>query len=127
MKYVFLGGASEVGASCMLLYIADYKILIDCGVRVNNNGIASLPDLTRLKELAPDLDGIYISHAHADHVGALPIVHRMYPDTRIHMTMATQALSYAMLRNVSEMKRLENKPLYTREDVEQTYKNVIGL
>ena len=77
MKYMFLGGAGEVGASCLLILTADRNILIDCGIRVNQRGPDALPDLNLLKEIGPKLDAIFISHAHADHIGALPLVHQM--------------------------------------------------
>ena len=93
MKYVFLGGASEVGASCLLLSVGEKNILIDTGVRVNQGGNASLPDFKKLKEMARTLDAIFISHAHSDHVGALPLVYQMFPHTPIYATLPTQRLS----------------------------------
>jgi Cft2 family RNA processing exonuclease len=102
MKYVFLGGAGEVGASCLLISVADRKILIDCGVRISSEDhYPPLPNLLLLKEFAPKLDAIFISHAHADHVGALPTLHRYYPETPIHMTGATQELAFTMLNNLA--------------------------
>ena len=111
MKYVFIGGAGEVGASCLLVFVADRKILIDCGVAVKPQN-TSLPNLTLLRDLAPTLDAIFISHAHADHVGALPIVHQMYPDAPIYMTEVTQALAYAMLKNTAWLQSSEDRQLY---------------
>ena len=43
MKYMFLGGAGEVGASCLLILTADRNILIDCGIRVNQRGSDAPP------------------------------------------------------------------------------------
>ena len=37
MNYIFLGGAGEVGASCLLVSVARRHILFDCGIRVNQN------------------------------------------------------------------------------------------
>jgi Cft2 family RNA processing exonuclease len=100
MKYVFLGGAGEVGASCLLISVADRKILIDCGMRISSGDhYPALPNFLLLKELAPKLDAIFISHAHADHVGALPVLHQYYPETSIYMTNATQELAFTMLNN----------------------------
>ncbi len=79
MKYMFLGGAGEVGASCLLILTSDRNILIDCGMRVNQRGSEALPDLALLKGLGSKLDAIFISHAHADHIGGLPLVHQMFP------------------------------------------------
>ena len=80
MKYVFLGGAGEVGGSCMLLSAGDRHVLFDCGIRVNRTGAEALPDLELLKGSVPVLDAIFVSHAHADHIGALPLVHGLYPE-----------------------------------------------
>ena len=80
MEYVFLGGAGEVGASCLLISVADRKILIDCGMRMSSEDHSpAIPNFLLLKELAPKLDAIFISHAHADHVGALPTLHQLLP------------------------------------------------
>ena len=102
MEYVFLGGAGEVGASCLLISVADRKILIDCGMRISSDDHSpAIPNFLLLKEMAPKLDAIFISHAHADHVGGLPILHQHYPDTRIYMTDTTQELAGTMLSNAA--------------------------
>lgn len=99
MNYVFLGGAGEVGASCLLVKVAGRNILFDCGVRVNQTREKSLPNLGLLRVHAPTLDAIFISHAHADHVGGLPLVHQMYPTTPIHTTTPTAHAATVMLGN----------------------------
>ena len=112
MKYVFLGGAGEVGASCLLISVADRNILIDCGLRNRTyDDYPEIPNLLLLKELAPKLDAIFISHAHADHVGAVPILYQYYPDTPIYMTDATQELAVTMLFNFA---RLQHEVSYYR-------------
>ena len=104
MKYMYLGGAGEVGASCLLIQVAGRNILIDCGVRVNHKLKASLPDFHLLQRLAPTLDAIFISHAHADHVGALSELHNMYPTTPRIMTEATAYLSNIMIKSAQHLK-----------------------
>ena len=121
MQYVFLGGAGEVGASCLLIKVANRNILIDCGVRVNETKNAASPDLDRLRQLAPTLDAIFISHAHADHVGALPLVHKMYPSTPIYATLPTAVLSVLMLESTLNLRLAEilankiNQVAFTKE------------
>lgn len=97
MKYIFLGGAGEVGASCLLIQVADRNILIDCGIRVNRTGEAAFPDFQRLNRLAPTLDAVFISHAHADHIGALPTLYKIYPGAPTVMTRPTADLATIML------------------------------
>lgn len=117
MEYVFLGGAGEVGGSCLLISVAGRKILIDCGLRMRSEDCISsaLPNLLLLKELAPKLDAILISHAHADHVGGVPILHQYYPDTPIYMTDATQKLAITMLQNFARSQ--QRISYYTPKDV----------
>ena len=121
MKYVFLGGAGEVGGSCMLLSAGDRHVLFDCGIRVNRTGAEALPDLELLKGSVPVLDAIFVSHAHADHIGALPLVHGLYPETPIYSTRATQMLSGVMLNNAVRLMESELQESYfTQEAVDVT-------
>ena len=120
MKYVFLGGAGEVGGSCLLIFAGGKTLLIDAGIRVNQHGSASLPDLEMLKGIAPSLDAIFISHAHADHIGALPLVHQMSPTTPIYATPPTAYLSNIMLRNAYRVMESSGEPLFEAETLAST-------
>lgn len=69
MKFVPLGGAGEIGASCYLVKIDGKHILFDCGLRISvsgGEGNALLPELQRIGKL----DAVCVSHAHLDHAGA---------------------------------------------------------
>ncbi len=79
--YLPLGGAGEVG---MNAYVYGYGpegkerlILVDCGVSFGDTASTPgvelvLPDLTWLAERASRIEAIFITHAHEDHIGALP-------------------------------------------------------
>jgi len=124
MEYIFLGGAGEVGASCPLVSVADRHILFDCGIRVNQIGADALPDIELLKQSAPTLDAIFVSHAHADHIGALPLVHAAFPEVPIYTTEPTQRISAVMLANavrLQENKEVEEATtLFTQDTVDAT-------
>ncbi len=96
MKLTFLGGADEVGASCTLVEIAGKRILVDCGIRMNPRDGDSLPWLAPIQE-GGGLDAIILTHAHMDHLGAMPIIHQSYPNVPIYMTPPTVALSQILL------------------------------
>jgi len=78
--YLPLGGAGEIG---MNAYVYGYGkpgkeklILVDLGVTFPDmDGTPGvdliLPDITWLKERRNDLEAIFITHAHEDHVGAI--------------------------------------------------------
>ncbi len=76
LKVIPLGGLGEVGMNTMVLEHAGERLLIDCGLmfpRGDQPGVdVVLPDFTWLKASAESLKGIVLTHAHEDHLGALP-------------------------------------------------------
>src|SRR5579885_2306318 len=94
MQVVFLGGASGVGASCVALELGGKWIVVDAGVRVDKRG-DPLPDLALLDGKA--VQAIFVTHAHADHIGALPLVHQAFPTAPIFASRATSLLMEVML------------------------------
>ncbi|MGI6131162.1 MAG: MBL fold metallo-hydrolase [Bacillota bacterium] len=119
MRIRFLGGAGEVGASAMLVTSNSGKnILLDAGVRVNEEGTEMLPNLEPLNSVS--LDAIIISHAHLDHSGALPLVAKVSPGAGIHATAATKDLAKVLLYDsikVAEFR--EGLQLFDADDAEQ--------
>ena len=95
MKLMFCGGAEEVGASCLFLELDGKKFLLDCGMRMTKSK-DNLPDFRVIQENG-GIDGILISHAHMDHIGALPVISREYPDAPIYCTLATKDLIRLLL------------------------------
>jgi uncharacterized protein len=93
MEVHFLGGASGVGASCVYVELAGRHVLIDAGVRMG--GRDRLPDLAAID--GRDLAAIFVTHAHADHIGALPLVHQHVPQVPIYASPATIRLIEVML------------------------------
>lgn len=86
--YLPLGGAGEIG---MNAYVYGYGpqgkerlILVDVGVSFPDmDGTPGvdliLPDVAWLAERADRVEGIFITHAHEDHVGALGHLYRHFP------------------------------------------------
>ena len=76
LKVIPLGGLGEVGMNTMVLEHAGERILIDCGLmfpRGDQPGVdVVLPDFTWIKASAESLKAIVLTHAHEDHLGALP-------------------------------------------------------
>lgn len=120
MNVGFLGGAMEVGASCILIRIADYSILLDCGIR-QTGGKDPLPDLRKIQECG-GLDAIIISHAHMDHIGSLPVISREYPNAPIYMTSMSADLTRVLLYDsLKLMDRQEDGiPMYAQKHVLDT-------
>ena len=61
MKIEFLGGAREVGGSCISVETDSCKVALDYGTKLDEEP----------KKLPKDFDAVIISHAHLDHTGSL--------------------------------------------------------
>src|ERR1700726_3481546 len=94
MQVAFLGGASGVGATCLAVELAEQWFVVDAGVRMDHNA-DPLPDLAQLE--GKDVRAIFVTHAHADHIGALPVLHRAFPTTPIFASRGTMLLMEVML------------------------------
>lgn len=75
VKLIFLGGQAEIGRNMFVLEHEDDLIVVDCGVgfpAIEHYGIdLVLPNFDYVKEHASKLRGIFITHGHEDHIGAL--------------------------------------------------------
>ncbi len=71
-----LGGLEEVGKNCYAIEHDDEIIMIDCGVKMPRQkdlGCETIiPDFTHIKENIEKFKGIFITHGHEDHIGAIP-------------------------------------------------------
>src|SRR3954468_1826062 len=90
-KIIPLGGLGEVGKNMTVIEADGEAIVLDAGLafpRDEHLGVdLILPDFSYLRERAGTVHGIVLSHAHEDHVGALPYLLR---ETRIRDVYATR-------------------------------------
>lgn len=117
MNLHFLGGAMEIGGSCIYIRIAGKGILMDSGIRQSNSK-DPLPDFRTIQEEG-GLDAIIVSHAHMDHIGTLPIISKAFPSAPVYMTAMTADLTRVLLYDsLKIMKYREDEiPHYSETDV----------
>ena len=117
--YLPLGGSGEIG---MNLYVygfgvpnSERLIIVDAGVAFPNMestpGIdLVLPDISWLKDKADRVDGIFLSHAHEDHLGAIvhllryvnaPVFARRFTSTIARMKLAEAQMSEELICEAS--------------------------
>jgi hypothetical protein len=115
------GRASGVGASSVLAQLGPCAALVDAGVRMDSGD--RLPDLAMLEQVQPPC--VFVTHAHADHIGALPLVHEAFPDIPMHTSMATTRLMAVLLADATRVmaRRAQEEmelPLYDEDLVART-------
>jgi len=106
IKFLSLGGADEIGASCFYLNIFGTGLLLDCGTHPRKKGKDSLPNFGLLKN--EPLDFVIISHAHQDHIGALPYLIQEFPHVIVYSTYQTKEIADITLHNAANILKLEN-------------------
>src|SRR5699024_10561440 len=127
MKVSVLGGGNEIGASCLHIEFEHTTILIDAGMRMHGDYL--LPALGMLDDLSrPDV--ILVTHAHADHIVALPFIHSLYPDVPIYATPPTVDLMHIMMKDSYKIlegrcKETNTLPPYTEEQVRQLLQSML--
>lgn len=97
MRFTNLTRHTEIGANSYLLELADRRVVLDCGMHPKHEGDDATPNL----RLVPDggVDAIFVSHAHLDHIGSLPVLMRRQPRARVFMSGPTAYLGEALLHN----------------------------
>ena len=71
MKLTFLGATHEVTGSCFLLQTNDKNIIIDCGMEQGRD----IFENAELPVIPSEVDYVFLTHAHIDHSGKLPLLY----------------------------------------------------
>lgn len=80
LKIIPLGGLNEIGKNMTLIEWQNDIIMIDCGLAFPDDEMLGvdivIPDTTYLLKVSSKIRGLFLTHAHEDHIGAIPYVFR---------------------------------------------------
>jgi len=128
IRITFLGGARQVGRSCILLQTPNSKVLLDCGIDVASNNSNKFPFFDVPEFDISQLDAVIISHAHLDHVGLIPYLYKMGYKGPVYMTFPSRDIAALLsLDFIGVAYKQAAKPLFNSKDIKEMVKHSICL
>ena len=98
VRAYFLGGLNEIGKNFTLFEFGQDMIIVDCGLAFPDEDMpgidAVIPDFSFVEKNSDRILGIFITHGHEDHIGALP-----YLLKKINAPVYGTALTLALIEN----------------------------
>ncbi|WP_449619434.1 ribonuclease J [Robertmurraya sp. Marseille-Q9965] len=101
IKVVALGGVGEIGKNMYIVEVDNDLFVLDAGLMLPENEMLGIdiviPDITYLTQNKERVKGIFLTHGHEDHIGALSYVLRQL-QVPIYGTKLTLALAKAIIK-----------------------------
>ena len=102
LRIVALGGLGEVGRNMTAFEYEGRILIVDCGVlfpEENQPGVdLILPDFSYIRERLSDIDAVFLTHGHEDHISALGYLLRERQDIPVIGSALTLAFSKGKLK-----------------------------
>jgi len=96
LRFVPLGGLEEIGRNCMFFEYKNEIIIIDAGLQFPEDETPGvdyiIPNISYLESKKSNIQAIIFTHAHYDHIGALPHVIQRLGNPPIYATALTKGI-----------------------------------
>jgi len=108
VRIIPLGGANEIGKNCTVIEQGEDMVVIDCGLAFPTEEMPGvdivIPEFQYLIENKEKIRGVFLTHGHEDHVGALP-----YLLSEINVPVYATEFTHLLIRQKLEEKLPINK------------------
>lgn len=120
LRLIPLGGLGEIGLNMMVVECGEDRLVIDAGLMFPEDYMLgvdfAIPDTAYLRTAGGRLLGVILTHAHEDHIGALPFLLREVSvpvfGTDFTLAMAAQRLAEFETAAAADFQRVEpGRPL----------------
>lgn len=122
LKITFCSGAGTVTGANFLLEGNDKKFLIDCGL-VQGESIADEVNWQKFKYNPNEIDILFISHGHIDHIGRIPKLISEGFKGKIISTIPTKEITEVMLADTAHILSRDKDhgldKIYTQENIDK--------
>jgi len=128
VRMSYLGGARQVGRSCLFLQTPESRVMIDCGLDVAASDQEAYPYLEAPELRIDELDAVIITHSHLDHSGILPLLFKYGYRGPVYCTAPTRDVMSLLQLDFVKIQRGEGKdPIYTSDEIKEMVKHTVTL
>ncbi|NLW70782.1 MAG: ribonuclease J [Eubacteriaceae bacterium] len=108
-RVIPLGGMEEIGKNFTVIECEDDLIIIDCGIKFPDDEMYGIdfviPDFSYLDNKLNKIRGLFLTHGHEDHIGAIPYFIKRFGNIPIYGTK----LTIGLLQNKIAEHKLESE------------------
>ncbi|MEH6936963.1 ribonuclease J [Bacillus sp. JJ664] len=121
VKVFALGGVGEIGKNMYVVEVGEAIYVLDAGLKFPEQEMYGIdhviPDVSYLEKNAQRLVGVFITHGHEDHIGAIPYIMKRLPNVKFY----TNKLAYLYIREKLSEKGIKNMDQFELYDEQSSF------